>query len=267
MHQSTFEAWHQELKQVASASVGVHPSSPCLDLRGQGANQYDSLLHNRPPRFPLATDQLRQLVHGDFEQIDRIAGDPGGPVGPLAERCRPSSVIYLCFGRRHGEHVDVAVLVCFTTGEGTEHYETRRGRPDLPRLPRQPRQHPALEICQHEHCPCRLIVSDQTDETSGSHVPALHEPQAHEAVHVQLDRTGRLRLVADTYGLDAEGRSELVRHLDRPMRGGGAFVQRRVDAGDPNFIRMLKKMGGMERYNRRLRWWEENRESFVRALA
>lgn len=81
-----------------------------------------------------------------------------------------------------------------------------------------------------------------------------------------LDRPDRLRLVADTYGLDAKGRSELVRHMDRPMRGGGAFVQRRVDAGDPNFIRMLEEMGGMERYDRRLRWWEENRDSFARAL-
>jgi hypothetical protein len=82
-----------------------------------------------------------------------------------------------------------------------------------------------------------------------------------------LDRPNRLRLVADTYGLDSKGRSELVQHLDRPMRGGGAFVQRRVAAGDPNLIRMLKEMGGMERYDRRLRWWEENRDSFVRALA
>jgi len=82
-----------------------------------------------------------------------------------------------------------------------------------------------------------------------------------------LDRPSRLRLVADAYGLDANERGELVRHLDRPMRGGGAFVQRRVDAGDPNFIRMLDEMGGMERYDRRLRWWEESRDSFVRAMA
>lgn len=81
------------------------------------------------------------------------------------------------------------------------------------------------------------------------------------------DRPDRLRLVADTYGLDAGGRRELVRHLDRPMRSGGAFVRRRVDAGDPNFIRMLEEMGGMERYDRRRRWWEERRDSFVSALA
>lgn len=82
-----------------------------------------------------------------------------------------------------------------------------------------------------------------------------------------LDRPGRLRLVADTYGLDAMGRGDLVHHLDRPMRGGGAFVQRRVAAGDPNFIRVLEEMGGTERYDRRLRWWEGARDSFVRALA
>lgn len=81
------------------------------------------------------------------------------------------------------------------------------------------------------------------------------------------DRPVRLRLVADTYGLDASGRQELLQHLDRSMRGGGAFVQRRADAGDPNFILMLKEMGGMERYKRRLRWWEESRHHFVSALS
>jgi hypothetical protein len=82
-----------------------------------------------------------------------------------------------------------------------------------------------------------------------------------------LDRRARLRLVADTYGLVGQERQELVRQLDRPMRGGGSFVQRRVEAGDPNFIRMLDEMGGMERYARRRRWWERTRPSFVAALS
>lgn len=82
-----------------------------------------------------------------------------------------------------------------------------------------------------------------------------------------VDRPVRLRLVADAYGLDANGRRDLIQHLDRPMRGGGAFVQRRVEAGDPNFIRMLEEMGGMGRYDRRLRWWEESRDTFVSALS
>ena len=81
-----------------------------------------------------------------------------------------------------------------------------------------------------------------------------------------LDRPARLRLVTDTYGLNAEGRHVLVEFLERAMQRGGSFVQRRVEAGDANFIRMLDEMGGMERYDRRLRWWQSSRETFVRAL-
>jgi hypothetical protein len=81
------------------------------------------------------------------------------------------------------------------------------------------------------------------------------------------DRQGRLRLLADTYGLDADGRRELIQHLDRSMRGGGAFVKRRAERGDPNFLLMLAEMGGMERYERRTRWWEQTRQSFVDALS
>lgn len=80
------------------------------------------------------------------------------------------------------------------------------------------------------------------------------------------DRPGRLRVMADAYGLVADGRTELISHLDRAMRDGGAFVQRRAEAGDPNFRRLLEEMGGMERYTRRQGWWQESRSSFVRAL-
>ena len=82
-----------------------------------------------------------------------------------------------------------------------------------------------------------------------------------------VDRPARLRLVADTYGLGADGRRELVLHLDRSMRDGGRFVQRRAESGDPNFVRMLEQMGGMERYGRRARWWEDSRDTFVDALS
>jgi Phosphotransferase enzyme family len=80
------------------------------------------------------------------------------------------------------------------------------------------------------------------------------------------DRPARLRLVADTYGLNNEGRTEMLVHLDRSMKHGGVFVQRRADAGDPNFVQMLEKMGGMERFERRRRWWESHRVEFATAL-
>ena len=81
------------------------------------------------------------------------------------------------------------------------------------------------------------------------------------------DRPGRLRLVAAAYGLGESGRRQLLEHLDRSMESGGSFVQRRVEAGDPNFIRMLEGMGGMERYERRRGWWETNRHDFIAALS
>ncbi len=98
-------------------------------------------------------------------------------------------------------------------------------------------------------------------------VPVDDDRSADRLGFAAADRPARLRLVADSYGLDAAGRADLVVHLDRSMRSGGAFVQRRVDAGDPNFIRMLDEMGGMERYARRRRWWEEARHRFVGALS
>lgn len=82
-----------------------------------------------------------------------------------------------------------------------------------------------------------------------------------------LDRPVRLRLVTDIYGLDAEGRHVLVELLERAMESGGSFVQRRVEAGHANFIRMLDEMGGMARYDRRLTWWRSSKETFVRALS
>jgi len=80
------------------------------------------------------------------------------------------------------------------------------------------------------------------------------------------DNPTRLRLVTDAYGLAAEARQDLIECLDRSMNRGEDFVRRRVAAGDPNFIRMLEEMGGIERYERRRAWWESRRGEFVAAL-
>ena len=50
------------------------------------------------------------------------------------------------------------------------------------------------------------------------------------------------------------------------MRGGEDSVQRRVDGGDPNFLRMPEEMGGMERYARQRRWWEASSQEFAHAI-
>lgn len=80
------------------------------------------------------------------------------------------------------------------------------------------------------------------------------------------DRPRRLRLVADTYGLDGEGRAELLAVLDDSMARAGEFVRRRVEAGDPNFVAMWQQMGGQERFDRRRRWWLADRPAFADAL-
>ena len=81
------------------------------------------------------------------------------------------------------------------------------------------------------------------------------------------DKPARLRVVAEAYGLDAPGRDELLHVLSDSIEQGGAFVRRRVEAGDPNFVRMWTEMGGQERFDRRRRWWEASRGDFERALA
>lgn len=80
------------------------------------------------------------------------------------------------------------------------------------------------------------------------------------------DRPGRVRLVCDAYGLDAEGRLEVLQSLDTSIARGGEFVRRRVEAGEPGFVRMWAEIGGMERFDRRRRWWSKARASFDSAL-
>lgn len=82
----------------------------------------------------------------------------------------------------------------------------------------------------------------------------------------RADRPARLRVAAEAYGLDGAGRAELLRALDASIATGGAFVRRRVQAGDRNFIAMWQAMGGDDRFDRRRRWWSAERGRFRRAL-
>jgi hypothetical protein len=64
----------------------------------------------------------------------------------------------------------------------------------------------------------------------------------------------------------ASSRRQLVAVVADSIARGGEFVHRRVDAGDPNFISMWNAMGGMERFERRRRWWAAQRQNFAAAL-
>jgi hypothetical protein len=76
----------------------------------------------------------------------------------------------------------------------------------------------------------------------------------------------RLRLVADAYGLDRNGRAELFTAIDDAIARIEIAVRRRVDAGDPNVIAMWDRSGGSERYDRRRGWWMDHHDQFAAAL-
>ena len=80
------------------------------------------------------------------------------------------------------------------------------------------------------------------------------------------DRPARLRLVADAYGLDRDGREELLTAMNDAIARVEAAVLRRVDAGDANYVQMLKRTGGVEKYDRRRRWWSAHHDEFAAAL-
>jgi hypothetical protein len=80
------------------------------------------------------------------------------------------------------------------------------------------------------------------------------------------DRPGRLRLICDAYGLDLESRLEVLHLLGESIASGGEFVRRRAEAGEPGFVRMWAEIGGMERFDRRRRWWADQRQHFALAL-
>jgi hypothetical protein len=98
-------------------------------------------------------------------------------------------------------------------------------------------------------------------------VPVDDDENAARLGWAPADRPRRVRLVCDTYGLDVNGRVELLSELDDAIARGGEFVLRHVEAGEPGFIAMWHHMGGMERFDRRRRWWAERRAGFAEALA
>jgi hypothetical protein len=58
------------------------------------------------------------------------------------------------------------------------------------------------------------------------------------------DRPRRLRLVADSYGLDVGERSDLIDLLAESIAKGGEFVLRHVEAGEPGSLRCGTRWAG-----------------------
>ena len=80
------------------------------------------------------------------------------------------------------------------------------------------------------------------------------------------DQVGRLVVIADAYGVAPEGRSEFLSAIDDAMSIGAAFVERHFAAGEPGFVAMVERSGGLERWEKQRRWWHEHFAEFEAAL-
>jgi hypothetical protein len=96
-------------------------------------------------------------------------------------------------------------------------------------------------------------------------VPLDTDEYAARTGRAGLDTFHRLRVVADAYGLQPD-RRELIEAIAARFANGGAFVKGKVEEGIPAFIEMWNMMGGEERYERRLQWFESQRERFLLAV-
>ncbi|WP_329565954.1 phosphotransferase [Streptomyces sp. NBC_01361] len=81
-----------------------------------------------------------------------------------------------------------------------------------------------------------------------------------------LDAPGRLRLLADGYGLSPRERAELPEVVEQAAAVCRAFVARRVADGDSVYVQALRDRGGWERWDRIQSWLSDGREAFRGAL-
>lgn len=97
-------------------------------------------------------------------------------------------------------------------------------------------------------------------------VPML-DPESAAALHPPgLETAARLRILADGYGLSAEGRAELPGVVEQATEVCRAFVAHRVASGDPTYLQALAERGGWDRWDRVQRWLVDHRKTFTAAL-
>ncbi len=98
-------------------------------------------------------------------------------------------------------------------------------------------------------------------------VPIEHEVDQERMGWRRADRAARLRLVADTAGLDAGGRADLVAAIDDAMDQVEAAARRRFGLGTEQATQLLAATGGIEKYDRRREWWARQADAVATAMA
>lgn len=80
------------------------------------------------------------------------------------------------------------------------------------------------------------------------------------------DRPKRLRLVADPYGLDRDGRMELLEAMEDTIDRIEVVARRSATEADHRSLQALAATGGIEKYDRRRIWWMRHHGEFTAAL-
>jgi hypothetical protein len=81
------------------------------------------------------------------------------------------------------------------------------------------------------------------------------------------DPSDRARLAADAYGLDRRGRADLLSTIDDAVNRIEAMARQQVEQDSAAAIAVMAGTGGIEKYDRRRRWWQAHRHRFAAALA
>ncbi|WP_333771666.1 phosphotransferase enzyme family protein [Streptomyces sp. IBSBF 2435] len=97
-------------------------------------------------------------------------------------------------------------------------------------------------------------------------VPMLDPASATARYPCGLDQLGRLRLLADAYGLTPAERAELPAVIEQATAAGRAFVERRVADGDPGYVEAVARRGGWARWDRMQEWLVAHRNAYAAAL-
>jgi len=97
-------------------------------------------------------------------------------------------------------------------------------------------------------------------------VPIEHDRDRARMGWRPADHGARVRSVADAYGLDGAGRKELLTAIDDALERIETMVRESVSRNEPAAIAALPLTGGIEKFERRRRWWSEHRGDFAAAL-
>jgi len=252
---------------VANAGAVVRQGSHVL----RPSNRHSASIHRalsalRSTGFLGASNPVGIEAEGR-ERLEFIDGDV--PLPPFPEWARSDEALASVALLMRGMH-DASTAIDLTAGPWSEEMADPHGGPVL---------------CHNDVCLENVVFRDGRaialldfdfaapgrrvfDVASFARmcVPVDDETNASRLGWSAQDLPSRLRLVADAYGLEAVDRLDLLEILGRAIEMGGQFVRRRVEAGEPGFVRMWEEMGGEERFDRRRRWWSGERPNFEAAL-